>query len=492
MLLVSLQVLNPHVPTSPTNYWTEVKLHRPTRASQTDQITRFTSIIPTSLKTPTFSTVISRHANHACLFRDTHQSKLPIVKPLSNANPSRQTSRLTGLAPLTILFLTLIACSDPTDTQKPTSSISSPASDATVSSTVPIQVTAQDDKSVTSVRAFARARGSTSKGFAVGSSVKSPYVISWNTTGVPNLADLEVYSQAEDGGGNIGVSDPVRVKVQNAGVPNLRAFTAFTYPPQVPVTAASLNSSSSAATSAKALEVLPFALSGLNVSSLQAPEDLDFVQAAKHSAAQLKASGLKPTELNSRNFALEWEWDFFQGADGFGVYRTEDKGDLAGPYTRQANQAAATSGVQKRSSNVTGAVVGGSYYGLISAITGGRTTETGFSNADSATFIGPQDSNTPAEGSSVTDGKPILNWQANAGVVGYLYYVYDKSPWDATASLKWSNSPKSVKETSASYPSTLAALPKGTYYWWVAGVSFDSLGKADALSFSEPKKFIVP
>jgi hypothetical protein len=365
---------------------------------------------------------------------------------------------------------------------------------------VPIQVTAQDDKSVTSVRAFARARGSTSKGFAVGSSVKSPYVISWNTTGVPNLADLEVYSQAEDGGGNIGLSDPVRVKVQNAGVPNLRAFTAFTYPPQVPVTAASLKSASTSATgtaTAAGLEVLPFALSSLNVSDLQAPDGVDHsslaaINAAKQNNPQLKASGLQRSDLATRNFALEWEWDSFQGADGFGVYRSEDKGDLAGPYTRQANQAAATTGIQKRSSNVTGAVVGGSYYGLISAITGGRTTETGFSNADSATFIGPQDSNTPAEGASVTDGKPILNWQPTSGVVGYLYYVYDKSPWDATANLKWSNSPKSVKETSASYPSTLAALPKGTYYWWVAGVSFDSLGKADALSFSEAKKFIVP
>jgi hypothetical protein len=353
---------------------------------------------------------------------------------------------------------------------------------------VPIQVTAQDDKSVTSVRAFARARGSTSKGFAVGSSVKSPYVISWNTTGVPNLADLEVYSQAEDGGGNIGVSDPVRVKVQNAGVPNLRAFTAFTYPPQVPVSAASLKSSASA----NALEVLPLALSNLNVSSLQAPDGVDISVLSKQNAASLKASSLQRTDLATRNFALEWEWDSFQGADGFGVYRSEDKGDLAGPYTRQANQAAATTGIQKRSSNVKDAVVGGSYFGLISAITGGRTSETGYSNADSAMFIGPQDSNTPAEGSSVTDGKPILNWQPTTGVVGYLYYVYDKSPWDATANLKWSNSPKSVKETSASYPSTLAALPKGTYYWWVAGVSFDALGKADALSFSEPKKFIVP
>lgn len=390
------------------------------------------------------------------------------------------------------MFLALIACTDPTDTEKPSASISSPASDAVVSSTVPIQVTAQDNKTVTSVRAFARARGSTTKGFAVGSSVKSPYVISWNTTGVPNLADLEVYSQAEDGGGNVGLSDPVRVKVQNAGVPNLKAFTAFTYPPQVPVTTASVNRTAPAATGANTLEVLPFALSGLKVSSLKAPDGVDLVQAAKRSAAQLKASSLKPTDLNARNFALEWEWDFFQGADGFGIYRTEDKGDLAGPYTRQANQAAATNGVQKRSSNVKDAKIGGSYYGLVSAITGGRTSETGYSNADSATFIGPQDSNTPAEGSSVSDGKPVLNWQATEGVVGYLYYVYDKSPWDATANLKWSNSPKSVKETSASYPSTLAALPKGTYYWWVAGVSFDSLGKADALTFSEPKKFIVP
>ena len=365
------------------------------------------------------------HSEDACLFRDTPQSKLPIVKPLPNPYPSRSTSRLPGLAPLTILFLTLIACSDPTDTQKPTSSISSPASDATVSSTVPIQVTAQDDKSVTSVRAFARARGGTSKGFAVGSSVKSPYVISWNTTGVPNLADLEVYSQAEDGGGNIGVSDPVRVKVQNAGVPNLRAFTAFTYPAQVPITAASLKSSAS---STNALEVLPFALSNLNTSSLQAPDGVDLssltsiataAKNANQNAAPLKATGLQRSDLATRNFALEWEWDSFQGADGFGVYRSEDKGDLAGPYTRQANQAAATTGIQKRSSNVKDAVVGGSYFGLISAITGGRTSETGFSNADSATFIGPQDSNTPAEGSSVSDGKPILNWQPTSGVVGY-------------------------------------------------------------------------
>lgn len=188
---------------------------------------------------------------------------------------------------------------------------------------------------------------------------------------------------------------------------------------------------------------------------------------------------------------LEWQWIPFAGADGYGTYLAS--ADLAGPYQLQVRQAAtAGTGSQKFSRAVPGAAPGDSFYGVVTAVTGGATAESGFSNADATTFLPAQAAVSPAPGALVGSGRPAFTWGATEGAVGYLYYIFDKNPWASDATMLWSNYPQSTAQLSASYPAEREALPSGTYWWWVAGVSFDSAGKADAFTFSEPRSFIVP
>jgi hypothetical protein len=124
-------------------------------------------------------------------------------------------------------------------------------------------------------------------------------------------------------------------------------------------------------------------------------------------------------------------------------------------------------------------------------------TESGFSNADGAVFPRALEGVLPADGATVADGRPVLTWTALNGIgnpseIGYLYFLYDKNPWDPSAKLIWGNSPKATGDLATTYPSSLPALKTGTYYWWVSGVSFDALKKADSFSFTAPRKIVVP
>jgi hypothetical protein len=256
--------------------------------------------------------------------------------------------------PLLLPFL-LTACPDAGDPNKPQAAITSPASDASVSSTTPVQINAVDDTGVAKVQVYARARGSTARGVQVGSAISKPFVIPWNTAGVPNLAELELYAVATDAGGNEGASDPVRVKTANTGLPSLLYLAAFTYPPQP-------------ATSVQSLSGLP-GLNGprlgfLDPNAVNAPVGVDLASARANAALALQralesspprasASSLRPVALGDRTYALEWAWNPFTGADGYGIFLS--RLDLAGPYDRQRNQASSAAGTQKFSRTITDA-----------------------------------------------------------------------------------------------------------------------------------------
>lgn len=129
---------------------------------------------------------------------------------------------------------------------------------------------------------------------------------------------------------------------------------------------------------------------------------------------------------------------------------------------------------------------------MATAVSGGATIESGLSNAEVVTFLAAQEVSGPVEGEVISTGRPTLSWTATEGAVGYLHYVYDKDPWDPGATLIWSNYPQSTVAMSASYPTGAGPLGSGTYFWWVAGVSFDRDGKAEAFTFSSPRTFVVP
>ena len=185
--------------------------------------------------------------------------------------------------PFLALFIPVLltACPD-SNAAKPTASITSPASDASVSSTTPIQVTALDETGITKVTVFARARGSTTKGVQVGSAVSKPFVIPWNTTSLPNQAELELYALATNTAGVDGSSDPVRVKTANSGLPSLSYLAAFTYPPQPAATIQSSGAKPSSLAS-QPLRVSP--------SSILAPTGVDLETASLQSSS---ASATRP------------------------------------------------------------------------------------------------------------------------------------------------------------------------------------------------------
>lgn len=371
--------------------------------------------------------------------------------------------------PLLIAFLAmglLVACTS-TDTTPPSLAITSPSSGSPVSGTVSVLASASDDVGVSRLDIYARAKGSSSRGIMVGSAVKEPFVVSWNTLAQPNQAELELVAVGRDAGGNEGESPPVAVRTQNSGVPSLQLVTAFTIPPDPNMRAASLDG---LPLPVEASEVLPPV--GLELRSLPSLE-------------------LVPQATGERDYILEWQWEpFASGADGYGVYLGSD--DLAGPYEVQVRQAASAGAGAQKYSRPLEAQAGDSFHGVVTAITNGATTESGFSNADSATFLPAQEGVSPVEGASVVGGRPTLTWTATPGAVGYLYYIYDRNPWEAGATLLWGNFPQAVSNLNAVYPSEREALPSGDYWWWVAGVSFDGRGKADGFTFSEPRRFVVP
>jgi hypothetical protein len=93
------------------------------------------------------------------------------------------------------------------DNSVPITSITAPASGATVGGTTTVNADASDNVAVTNVEFYANAT-------LIGSDTSSPYSINWNTTGFANGA-YNLTSKAFDAAGNSGVSGAVPVTVSN-------------------------------------------------------------------------------------------------------------------------------------------------------------------------------------------------------------------------------------------------------------------------------------
>ena len=94
-----------------------------------------------------------------------------------------------------------------TDTQPPTSSISSPSASATVSGLVPVNVSATDNVGVTKVELHVN-------GATVATDTTSPFGFSWDSTTVAN-GMVTLTAVAYDAAGNSASSAPVSVNVAN-------------------------------------------------------------------------------------------------------------------------------------------------------------------------------------------------------------------------------------------------------------------------------------
>ncbi len=376
------------------------------------------------------------------------------------------TAKLGILGGISLALLALSACSSG-DGTPPSLAILSPAAGSPVSGTTTVQVSTPENANVERVTLYARGAGSERRGRPVGSAVQGPpFVVSWNTTDVPNQAELELLAVGRDSDGDDGESDPVKVRVQNGGAPSLQLLTAFTIAPEPE---AGFNVQT---------------LSGLvNAAEVQPPAGFVAPSPLPDSAlATMQTEGV-------RDYVLEWQWEPYPSAESYRIMRSDD--DLVGPYEEDRWQSAgAGTGAQKFSKTMDGAKAGDRFYGAVRAETEGQIT--GYSNADSATFLPPQGTTAPDDGARVDNGRPVLSWPATPGADGYLYYLYDRDPWAEGATLLWSNFPQSDAGRSASYPGSRDALPSGTYSWWVAGISFDANGKADGFTFSEPRSFQVP
>jgi hypothetical protein len=106
------------------------------------------------------------------------------------------------------LLYSLFGAVVPGDTTPPTTSITSPASGATVSGTVTVSADAADAVGVSRVEFYA-------DGALIGTDTSSPYAASWNTTTATN-GGHGLQSKAYDAAGNVGSSLAVNVTVSNA------------------------------------------------------------------------------------------------------------------------------------------------------------------------------------------------------------------------------------------------------------------------------------
>jgi hypothetical protein len=95
-----------------------------------------------------------------------------------------------------------------TDTTPPTTSITSPATGATVSDTITISASASDDVSVTSVEFYVDST-------LLATSTNVPYAASWSTRSVSNGTHV-LTTRAYDPAGNVGASAGVTVIVHNS------------------------------------------------------------------------------------------------------------------------------------------------------------------------------------------------------------------------------------------------------------------------------------
>jgi hypothetical protein len=96
------------------------------------------------------------------------------------------------------------------DVTAPTTQITAPANNATVSGTVTVTATATDNVKVTSVQIYI-------DGTLKASGTSSPLNYSWATTGVSNGTHT-IFSKASDAAGNVGTSSTITVTVSNTSV----------------------------------------------------------------------------------------------------------------------------------------------------------------------------------------------------------------------------------------------------------------------------------
>ena len=153
------------------------------------------------------------------------------------------------------------------DTTPPTASITSPANNATVSSTVTVSATASDNVGVASVQLQV-------DGANVGSAdTSSPYNFSWNTTSVSN-ASHTLTVVAKDAAGNATTSAGVKVTVNNNN---------DTTPPTVSITSPSNNATVSSTVTVTAnasdnvgVSTVQFQIDGNNVGSADTSSPYNF------------------------------------------------------------------------------------------------------------------------------------------------------------------------------------------------------------------------
>ncbi len=109
------------------------------------------------------------------------------------------------------------------DTQAPTISITSPANNATVSSTISVQATASDNVGVTEVQFLL-------DGSVIATDLASPYTWSWNTASSTNGSHT-LSAKAYDAAGNVGTATNVGITVANTSgtetsTPSIASFSA--------------------------------------------------------------------------------------------------------------------------------------------------------------------------------------------------------------------------------------------------------------------------
>ncbi len=124
-----------------------------------------------------------------------------------------------GADPTFTWYDDVVVTSGPPDTTPPTTSITSPANNATVSGTITVTASASDNVGVVKVE------------FYIDSVLKStvttsPYNFSWNTTTVANGSHT-IFSKAYDAANNVGTSATVTVTVSNSTAQQLLGNPGF-------------------------------------------------------------------------------------------------------------------------------------------------------------------------------------------------------------------------------------------------------------------------
>jgi Bacterial Ig domain len=389
--------------------------------------------------------------------------------------------------PLVIMCcaLVLTACDDGIDKQAPRAAIASPVSNASLTGQGTAQITAADDIGVTAVRLYAQGKDNSTNRVSLGSAVVEPFVIGFDTRRLPNGSEVQLVAVAEDGSGKLGESDPVNVQIANTDVPSLIGLYAFTLPTRNTAPSAIGNCTAATKLSSSSHLSSPARLqppAGITAQSIQQDR-----QRLEHLSQQQAAN---PYEV-----VLEWEWNSFGGlagaTNGYGVYCAKNQ---VGPYSVAIKQGASTGTTQKFSKTMN-AQIGDTLYGLVTPVTQNATVEGGYSNADTAIVLPVQEVSSPNDAASVPDGRPFFTFLNTAGTSGYFLEIWNKDPlMDNSGSrlMRLPTGDATTDQLNLSYPSSSNALVSGTYYWWVAGVSFNTAGKADSLTYSKPRTIVVP